>query len=40
MSPDGKWLLAAEHPELVSGLVLIGPFVREHATNPLMRLMT
>jgi len=31
--------VAAEHPELVRGLALIGPFVREHGTPVAMRLM-
>ncbi len=33
-------LVAAERPELVAGLVLIGPFVRDAGSNPLFRLLT
>jgi pimeloyl-ACP methyl ester carboxylesterase len=40
MAAGSAVLVAAEHPELASGLVLIGPFVREHDTNPAVRMMT
>jgi pimeloyl-ACP methyl ester carboxylesterase len=40
MAAGSAVLVAAQHPELVTGLVLIGPFVREHGSNPLARLMT
>jgi pimeloyl-ACP methyl ester carboxylesterase len=40
MAAGSAVLVAAQHPELASGLVLIGPFVREHDTKPAMRMMT
>jgi pimeloyl-ACP methyl ester carboxylesterase len=40
MAAGSAVLVAARHPELASGLVLIGPFVREHGTKPAMRMMT
>jgi pimeloyl-ACP methyl ester carboxylesterase len=40
MAAGSAVLVAAQHPELASGLVLIGPFVREHKTNPATRMMT
>lgn len=36
MGAGAAVLVAAERPDLVSGLVLVGPFVRNPATNPLM----
>jgi pimeloyl-ACP methyl ester carboxylesterase len=39
MAAGSAVLVAAEHPELVSGLVLVGPFVREHGTPAATRLM-
>lgn len=39
MAAGAAVIVAAEHPELVEGLVLMGPFVREPAsTNPFARL--
>lgn len=38
MAAGSAVLVAAEHPELVTGLALIGPFVRDHGT-PAARLM-
>lgn len=39
MSAGAAVLVAADHPELVHGLVLVGPFVRQPASdNPLSRL--
>lgn len=38
MAAGSAVLVAAEHPELVRGLALIGPFVREHGTPVAMRL--
>src|SRR5580658_2205877 len=35
MGAGAAVLVAAEHPELVSGLVLVGPWVRNGATGPL-----
>lgn len=40
MAAGSAVLVAARHPELVSGLVLIGPFVRDPATSAFMRLAT
>ena len=40
MAAGSAVLVAAQHPELASGLVLIGPFVREHDKNLAMRVMT
>jgi pimeloyl-ACP methyl ester carboxylesterase len=40
MAAGSAVLVAAQHPELACGLVLIGPFVREHDTSPAMRMMT
>jgi pimeloyl-ACP methyl ester carboxylesterase len=40
MAAGSAVLVAAQHPELVSGLALIGPFVRDPHTNPVMRMMT
>lgn len=37
MAAGSAVLVAAEHPELVRGLALIGPFVREHGTPVAMR---
>lgn len=39
MAAGSAVLVAAERPELVAGLVLIGPFVREHGTPVAMRWM-
>ena len=39
MAAGSAVLVAAEHPELISGLVLVGPFVRDHATPVLTRLL-
>lgn len=39
MAAGSAVLVAAEHPELVTGLALIGPFVREHGTPAAMRLL-
>ena len=36
MGSGSAVLVAAERPELVAGLVLVGPFVRNPAANPLM----
>ena len=33
-------IMAAERPELVNGLVLVGPFVRNARTNAMQRLLT
>jgi pimeloyl-ACP methyl ester carboxylesterase len=33
-------IMAAERPELVNGLVLVGPFVRNARVNPLQRLLS
>jgi pimeloyl-ACP methyl ester carboxylesterase len=38
MAAGAAVVLAAEHPELVIGLVLVGPFVREHGASALTRL--
>lgn len=38
MAAGSAVLVAAEHPELVSGLALLGPFVRDPATSGVMRL--
>ena len=38
MAAGSAVIVAAEHPDLVSGLALIGPFVREHGTPIAMRL--
>ena len=38
MAAGAAVLVAAEHPELISGLVLVGPFVREHQTPAVTRL--
>jgi pimeloyl-ACP methyl ester carboxylesterase len=40
MAAGSAVLVAGQHPELVSGLVLLGPFVREPGTSALMRLAT
>jgi pimeloyl-ACP methyl ester carboxylesterase len=40
MAAGSAVLVAAERPELVRGLVLLGPFVRDPATSVLMRLAT
>jgi pimeloyl-ACP methyl ester carboxylesterase len=40
MSAGSAVLVAAEHPELVSGLVLLGPFVRDPAASALTRMAT
>jgi pimeloyl-ACP methyl ester carboxylesterase len=40
MSAGSAVLVAAEHPELVSGLVLLGPFVRDPAISAMTRLAT
>lgn len=40
MAAGSAVLVAAHHPKLVTGLALVGPFVREPDTNPVMRLMT
>lgn len=37
MAAGSAVLVAAEHPELVSGLALLGPFVREPGTSAVMR---
>lgn len=37
MAAGAAVLTAAGHPELVAGLVLVGPFVREPKTNPVMK---
>jgi pimeloyl-ACP methyl ester carboxylesterase len=39
MAAGSAVLVAAQHPELVSALVLIGPFVRDHG-SPLARIVT
>ncbi|HVQ88357.1 MAG TPA: alpha/beta hydrolase [Actinomycetes bacterium] len=39
MAAGSAVLVAAQHPELASGLVLIGPFVRGPNMNPAMRMM-
>ena len=36
MAAGGAVLAAAEHPDDVDGLILLGPFVRNAPTNPLM----
>lgn len=40
MAAGSAVLVAAQRPELVSGLALLGPFVRDPDTNPVMRLTT
>lgn len=40
MAAGSAVLVAAERPELVAGLVLIGPFVRDPKSNPLTQLVT
>jgi pimeloyl-ACP methyl ester carboxylesterase len=40
MAAGSAVLVAAQHPELVSGLVLLGPFVREPENSGLTRLAT
>jgi pimeloyl-ACP methyl ester carboxylesterase len=40
MAAGSAVLVAARHPELVSGLVLLGPFVRGPETSAVARLMT
>ncbi|HYI33341.1 MAG TPA: alpha/beta hydrolase [Glaciibacter sp.] len=40
MAAGSAVLVAAERPELVAGLVLVGPFVRDPETNPFTRLLT
>ncbi len=37
MGAGAAVIAAAERPELVTGLVLVGPFVRDPAVNPLMK---
>lgn len=39
MAAGSAVLVAAERPELVAGLVLVGPFVRDPQPNPLTRLL-
>jgi pimeloyl-ACP methyl ester carboxylesterase len=39
MAAGSAVLVAAKHPELVSGLVLVGPFVREQGTPAAKRLL-
>nr|WP_281070183.1 alpha/beta hydrolase [Paeniglutamicibacter psychrophenolicus] len=39
MGAGAAVIVAAEHPELVSGLVLIGPFVRQPSTSALKNLL-
>ncbi|AWB87680.1 alpha/beta fold hydrolase [Mycetocola zhujimingii] len=39
MAAGAAVIVAAEHPELVNGLVLIGPFVRQPVANPLQTLL-
>ncbi len=39
MAAGSAVLVAAEHPELVTGLVLVGPFVRDGKANAISRLM-
>lgn len=39
MAAGSAVLVAAEHPELVTGLVLVGPFVRNGKANAISRLM-
>jgi pimeloyl-ACP methyl ester carboxylesterase len=40
MAAGSAVLVAARRPELVSGIVLLGPFVRDPATSALLRLAT
>jgi pimeloyl-ACP methyl ester carboxylesterase len=40
MAAGSAVIVAAKHPELVSGLVLLGPFVRDPGTTKLKRLAT
>lgn len=40
MAAGSAVLVAAERPEMVAGLVLVGPFVRDPKANPLTRLLT
>jgi pimeloyl-ACP methyl ester carboxylesterase len=40
MAAGSAAIAAGEHPDLVSGLVLVGPFVREPSTSKLMKLAT
>ena len=39
MAAGAAVIVAAEHPELVRGLILIGPFVRQPETNALQNLL-
>ncbi|MDZ8202241.1 alpha/beta hydrolase [Microbacterium sp. SSW1-59] len=39
MSAGSAVIVAAEHPDLVEALVLLGPFVRNPPTNPAMKLL-
>lgn len=39
MAAGAAVIVAAEHPDLVSALVLVGPFVRNPAVNPALALM-
>ncbi|MDZ8161829.1 alpha/beta fold hydrolase [Microbacterium aquimaris] len=39
MGAGAAVIAASEHPELVEGLVLVGPFVRNAPTNPVMTLL-
>jgi pimeloyl-ACP methyl ester carboxylesterase len=39
MGAGAAVIAAAEHPELVSGLVLVGPFVRNGSTSAIQRLL-
>lgn len=39
MAAGAAVIVAAEHPELISGLVLIGPFVRQPSTNAFENLL-
>jgi pimeloyl-ACP methyl ester carboxylesterase len=40
MAAGAAVLVAAEHPELVNGLVLLGPFVRDPSASAMLRLAT
>jgi pimeloyl-ACP methyl ester carboxylesterase len=40
MAAGSAAIVAGEHPDLVSGLVLVGPFVREPSTSKLTKLAT
>ena len=39
MAAGSAVIVAAEHPELIRGLVLVGPFVRQPSTNAVMALL-